>query len=371
MIKNIIAILSLFFISSSFGQSEINVKVTGNIFNAKSDTVMISQFYGTHFVDHIKAPLQKNGDFKLIGKLPAQDFYVFRLGEDRINLILRAESDIQIYADGKDINAFGNIVGSVESNNMKDFILAMTTWNKSKELAQQAVTNNPENRTEIEQNLQADYSKFISERQNFIANNPNSPALLPALTTIDPNADWANFEAVAKQLENSLPGSPTIKSNYDSYIGLKGQKESAEFLAPGKVAPDFEEVMLDGKTKMKLSDLQGKVVLLDFWASWCGPCRKENPNVVALYEKYKSKGFTVMSVSLDKDKSKWEEAILRDNLSWPNHVSDLKGWSCEAAKQYKVNGIPFTVLIDKDGKIIDTKLRGEALERQLRILFGE
>lgn len=371
MIKSFIAILSFFALTSSFGQNEINVKVTGNIFNTTADTVMISQFYGSHFIDHIKAPIQKNGDFKLIGKVPAPDFYVLRLGEDRINLILRPDSEIQVYADGKDINAFGNIVGSEESNNMKDFILEMTTWNQKKEMAQQALNSNPENRSEIEQNLQADYSRFISQRQKFIAENPNSPALLPALTTIEPNAEWLTFEAVARQLENSLPGSPTIKSNYDSYLGLKAQKESMEFLSPGKVAPDFEEVMLDGQTKMKLSDLRGKVVLLDFWASWCGPCRKENPNVVALYEKYKDKGFTVMSVSLDKDKGKWEEAIKRDNLSWPNHVSDLKGWSCEAAKKYQVKGIPFTVLIDQEGKIIDTKLRGEGLAMELEKIFGK
>jgi thiol-disulfide isomerase/thioredoxin len=127
---------------------------------------------------------------------------------------------------------------------------------------------------------------------------------------------------------------------------------------------------LDGKTKMKLSDLRGQIVLLDFWASWCGPCRKENPNVVKLYAKYKDEGFTVMSVSLDKDKAAWEGAIAKDNLTWPNHVSDLQQWSSKVGAIYQVKGIPFTVLIDKEGKIVQTNLRGEALDVELKRIFG-
>jgi thiol-disulfide isomerase/thioredoxin len=371
MKKGLIAILSILAMTFGFSQNEISIKVTGNIFNTTVDSVSISQYFGNRFVDHIKAPIKKNGDFSLVGKVPSPDFYVLRVGDSRVNLILRPNSDIQIYADGKDVNTFGNIVGSDESSNMKKFILEMQLWNMKKENAQNALQANPENRELIERELQADYTRFISQRQSFIAENPNSPALLPALSTVDPNADWTTFEAIAKQLENCLPGSATVQSNYDSYLGLKAQKEAMEFLSPGKVAPDFEELMVDGKTKMKLSDLRGKVVLLDFWASWCGPCRRENPTVVGLYEKYKDKGFTVMSVSLDKDGEKWKQAIEQDKLSWPYHVSDLKAWSSEAAKLYQVKGIPFTVLIDKEGKIIDTKLRGDALRMELEKIFGK
>ena len=121
---------------------------------------------------------------------------------------------------------------------------------------------------------------------------------------------------------------------------------------------------------MKLSDLRGKVVLLDFWASWCGPCRRENPAVVALYEKYKDEGFTVMSVSLDKSRDSWIAAIEKDGLSWPNHVSDLQFWSSRVPKMYNVRGIPFTVLIDAEGNIIKTKLRAHQLELELKRIFG-
>jgi thiol-disulfide isomerase/thioredoxin len=136
----------------------------------------------------------------------------------------------------------------------------------------------------------------------------------------------------------------------------------------GATAPDIVMASPDGKD-LKLSSLRGKIVLIDFWASWCGPCRRENPNVVRLYEKFKSKGFDIFSVSLDQTKEKWLAAIEQDKLSWPNHVSDLKGWQSAAGKLYGVTSIPQTVLVDRDGKIIAKNLRGEALERKLEQLL--
>jgi thiol-disulfide isomerase/thioredoxin len=116
---------------------------------------------------------------------------------------------------------------------------------------------------------------------------------------------------------------------------------------------------------LKLSDLRGKVVLIDFWASWCGPCRKENPNVVRLYKKYEKQGFTILSVSLDEDPNAWKAAIQKDGLIWKNHVSDLKGWKSSMPALYGFEGIPFTVLVNKEGNIIGKELRGEVLEQKL------
>lgn len=117
-----------------------------------------------------------------------------------------------------------------------------------------------------------------------------------------------------------------------------------------------------------LSSLRGKYVLVDFWASWCGPCRKENPNVVAAYQKYHDKGFEILGVSLDDKKNLWEKAINADKLSW-YHVSDLKGWRNQAAGLYMVKSVPSSFLLDKDGKIIAKNLRGEALHRKLAELL--
>ncbi len=144
---------------------------------------------------------------------------------------------------------------------------------------------------------------------------------------------------------------------------LAAQVKAAKGFATGAVAPDFTSKTPKGET-MSLSELRGKVVLIDFWASWCGPCRRENPHLVKLYKKYKDQGFDVMGVSLDRKKDAWLKAIKKDGLNW-HHVSDLKGWSNAVAREYSVRSIPHTVLLDREGRIIARNLRGAALEQQL------
>ena len=368
--KKLFIILPAFVWSLAGYSQEITSKISGNIFNSQEDSVFVAQFIGGGFVNLAASKLDAQGNFALNVKAPNPDFYVFLLGKDRLNLILRNNSDIKIYADGKNIAAFCNIVGSDESANMREFIVQMDLFNQKRNEYTNGVKAFPEKEAEFKASYDREYSVFVNNRQSYILQNQNSPILLPALTTVDVESDWELYQTIAKQLEKALPGSPTIQSTYANYLEIKKGKDAKMALGPGKEAPDFTEAKPDG-AKMKLSDLRGNIVLLDFWASWCGPCRQENPNVVNLYEKYKSKGFTVMSVSLDQDKTKWLAAIEKDKLTWPNHVSDLKGWGSAAGKQYAVRGIPFTVLIDREGKIIGTNLRGEQLGRELATLFGE
>ncbi|MDR3047205.1 MAG: AhpC/TSA family protein [Bacteroidales bacterium] len=155
---------------------------------------------------------------------------------------------------------------------------------------------------------------------------------------------------------------------------VKERKQKLKLFATevrvGSIAPELAYESPDG-TILKLSDLRGKYVLIDFWASWCGPCRKENPNLVAAYHQFKDKGFDVFSVSLDRDKNGWLRAIDADKLVWKNHVSDLQYWNSQGAKLYNVSAIPATFLVDPDGKIIAKDLRGEELKRKLQQLLGK
>lgn len=148
---------------------------------------------------------------------------------------------------------------------------------------------------------------------------------------------------------------------------LQKQVDAMQAFIIGGTAPDFAQQTPEGKD-LKLSALRGKVVLIDFWASWCGPCRRENPNVVRVYNQYKDKGFEILGVSLDSAKDRWVQAIEQDGLTWM-HVSDLKGWQNEVAQVYGVRAIPQTVLLDAEGKIIARNLRGPSLEEKLAELF--
>lgn len=150
---------------------------------------------------------------------------------------------------------------------------------------------------------------------------------------------------------------------------LESDLKKTSTFTPGMEAPDLVGNTPEGDS-YALSKLRGKYVLVDFWASWCGPCRRENPNVVNMYKKYNNKGFEILGVSLDRDAGAWKKAIEQDGLTW-RHISDLKGWQSEHAKLYSVNSIPQTLLLDKEGKIIQRNLRGEQLGEKLREIFGD
>ncbi len=368
----IVLTLLLGLLTTTVFSQTLMVKISGSFFNTTSKEIKLSyaNSNGT-FEDFGNASLTKDGKFEMQTKVPRADYYILRLDEGNVNVILRENSDIKVFGDAKDLGQFTNFVGSDESAELNKFAHKAATWIKQRQEAEQKIKANPALETQVNAEMQAVFSQFQNDFTEFYKANQTSPALIAALNVVDANQDFNSFEIITKSLMASFGQSKKIQELATYYEQMKAKNEAANMFAPGKLAPDFEELKLDRKTKMKLSDLRGKVVLLDFWASWCGPCRRENPNVVNVYNKYKDKGFTVMSVSLDGDIESWKRAIEQDGLIWPNHVSDLKKWSSAVGRIYQVNSIPFTVLIDQEGKIVTTNLRGPALEEAVSKLVSQ
>ena len=286
-----------------------------------------------------------------------------------VNLILRDGDQLKIYGDGKNLFQHTNIVGSQDSQLLNDFVKLNTNYMQKLDSAKLYLQQHPDQQKQVNESFQSVYNEFRGNRKQFIARNKESAALIATLSTFNLEQEFEAYEEVVNLLEKHNSDLPAIESVVQQKEQSKQQLAKANPLGPGNPAQEIEMENPEGEIK-KLSDYKGKVVLVDFWASWCGPCRKENPHVVKLYEKYKEDGFTVFSVSLDKSKDRWVSAIEQDNLTWDGHVSDLKGWQNVAAKKYGVSSIPFTVLLDQEGNIISTNLRGYQLEKTLESIFG-
>jgi thiol-disulfide isomerase/thioredoxin len=184
-----------------------------------------------------------------------------------------------------------------------------------------------------------------------------------AMTVFDPNQQAEYFESLYDKYKVASPKHTQFKT----FEAIFNQIVPKKPVKNGKLAPEINLPDPSGQN-IALSSLKGKIVLIDFWASWCGPCRAESPNVVRLYQRFKDKGFEIYSVSLDKDKDRWMQAIKDDGLGAWKHVSDLKYWSSVAAKAYGVSGIPATFLLDRNGNVVQQGLRGEDLERAVELL---
>jgi len=184
----------------------------------------------------------------------------------------------------------------------------------------------------------------------------NNLAGFYAVGTVDQSRYETQLIKYAEEIKSKFPKNKSVQSFVSKMIALK-------VVSVGQQAPLFELPTPDNKM-VKLSDFKGKYVLVDFWASWCAPCRDENPNLVKQFNKFKNKGFTVLGVSLDKNKAAWEKAIADDNLTW-THVSELKEWDGKVSKSYRVEGIPASFILDPQGKIIAKNLRGAELEEFL------
>lgn len=309
----------------------------------------------------VVANIQNDGSFKLSAPVSTPGIYRLRLDDQNyMMLILSPGENITLKTVGPKLGANTIVDGSTQTHMLYNAMNTMQLYESRKaELNKQyndiqASPKRDSLATLIINDFRANDSLQKVALKSQMINHPASLAWIFFQDKLDMNNDFDLIDKIDAANFKAFPENPFVQQ-YHQMVDIERKT------AVGALAPDIELPNPDGKM-LKLSSLRGKVVLVDFWASWCGPCRKENPNVVAMYAKYHDKGFEVFSVSLDKDRDSWLKAIAKDNLSWPNHVSDLKYWKSAGAATYGVTGIPYTVLIDKKGKIVAKKLRGEDLE---------
>ncbi|MFD2244802.1 TlpA disulfide reductase family protein [Pontibacter ruber] len=337
--------------------------IQGKLQNATPGKIYLFELGEQQFVARDTAEITQEGSFKFEGKVSEPTLY--RVGLDQQNgmmLVLDKNDNIKVEADAKDLNGTVKIQGSEDSELFQQLNKLVTeSRQKEQELGQKFNQAMSEGKTQEAEAIRQEYMNMQKDLKKFLAQHPESVvSAFGTLNLINPQTDFAFADSMANLYAAKLPN-----SKYTTALNerLKGFRTTAV----GAVAPDISLPTPDGGS-VALSSLRGKYVLIDFWASWCGPCRKENPNVVRMYNEYKDKGFEIFGVSLDQSKEKWVKAIADDKLTWP-HVSDLKGWESAAAQLYGVDAIPQTILLDKEGKIIAKNLRGAELEAKLASLL--
>lgn len=327
----------------------------------------------------------KDGKFLLQSTAGEEAMYRIRLGDDYnsspIILLLNDENKIEVKADWKKLTDYttpksGYTISTPANERLINFFDTTNVIKKEIFEINAKSTQLNQSTEKNKDSLLNSYNAAIKEiAKNFdgylinIAHTDKSPVIsLYALGFWSSNNKPDDVEKEFRALLKRFPNHKGIKQGNDEftrqYNAYKKQQE-ADNNKPGigKPAPDITMPDVNGNN-FSLSSLKGKYVLVDFWASWCGPCRKENPNLVAAYNKYKDKNFTVLGVSLDKTKDAWLKAIKEDNLSWPQ-ISDLQFWSSAAVPLYGFEVIPYNVLIDPNGVIIGKELRGAELEAKL------
>jgi len=296
-----------------------------------------------------KAPIAADGSFNIdLEQRPEPGIYRLRVGSQRAYFLLEGdERNLEVNTSMNKIGAHDFVIeGATAGNEM----IANMAKIRRKEIGP----------TQLVPLIQSTKNPIAAMHYTMLGLQPSTENI-------------AEMRKVAVRLQETYPNSE-YTSMYSAELGNMekelARQQSQQLVRVGEIAPDISLPNPDGKV-IKLSDLKGQVVLLDFWASWCGPCRRANPHVVKTYDKFKDKGFTVYSVSLDRpgQANRWKEAIAKDNLSWPNHVSDLKYWNSAPASTYGVRGIPKTFLIDKDGRIASTSVNPYSLDEELEKLL--
>ncbi len=339
--------------------------INGKIVGIDSGTIYLQKFAVSDWVKIDSAQLQK-GSFTFKGKIGLPEMWFLTVKDKQVFLpvfVENANINVEVFADSVDK---ANISGSATHELYKKYQKQSDSLNKLMEVCYKdyKAASDAKDTLKMKKADSASESLDKAVKANVIAFAKANPASVVGPYLIMRSAwqfDLPELEGVVVSFDTSLNSSSYVET-------IKKRIDVLKSVEIGQPAPDFTMNDTTGKP-VALSSLKGNVLLVDFWASWCGPCRGENPNVVKAFNEYHQKGFDILGVSFDKDHTKWVKAVKDDNLTW-NHVSDLQGWANAAGKEYGIMSIPANVLLDKDQKIVARNLRGEDLTKKLAELLG-
>lgn len=359
-----LAIMAFFSCGGSESATEGKVQISGKIENAPEGMVVLSEFTDNRPKVLDTLDLDKNGEFLYELEVSTPTFYELNIQGQKVVRLALLDEDVNVKYDVSNPESL-KIEGSTDTQEMLKLETLMETYqteiNSLNEAYYEAMSKND---AEAIKKIQADAMTLESKQservKEMIDSMGDSFASMAAIGMLDPKTNFQYIDQLVVKLNENYPGTTAI-------LQVKQQLDEMRALSVGQPAPEIELPNPEG-TMVKLSDLRGKYVLIDFWAAWCKPCRQENPNVVKLYNQYKAKGFEVFGVSLDRTKEDWVKAIADDGLEW-TQVSDLKYFNSIAAELYQIEAIPATYMIDPDGNIIAKDLRGPSLESKLAELF--